>query len=127
MKPFNGPRRQRGLIAIAIGAASAAYGAYEKNKQNEEAQQNTEKNNNQTFQDKAWLDQQQEKFHLMDRQYKENGIRQYAPFYKGPAMPDPKLTSTAGLADWQPDAGGQVPILSSSYPYAQPPQGATNG
>jgi hypothetical protein len=33
-------------------------------------------------------------------------------------MAAPRLTDTTGLADWQPDPNGKIPILASSYPYA---------
>jgi hypothetical protein len=123
MKPFSGPRHQRGFIGLAIAAAGAAYKAYESNKAQDNKDKHSTEENAQEFQDKAWLDQQQRKFQLQDRQYEENAIRQYAPFYKGPAMPDPKLTDTTGLADWQPNGKGPVPILQSSYRYAEQPNG----
>jgi hypothetical protein len=76
MKTFKGPRKQGGWIGLAISAAGAAYKAYSDNKDKEDDQQNKLDQDNQIFQDRAWLDQQQRKFALQDRQYKENAFLQ---------------------------------------------------
>jgi hypothetical protein len=115
---FTSRKRAGGFIGLAIAAAGAAYNAYESNKQQDRASEDKSASIGQGFQDNAWLAQQQRQFQLQDRQYKENALRQYAPFYKGPPVADPKLTDTRGLAHWQPNAKQPIPILASGYQYA---------
>ena len=132
MKMFRGPRFQGGWIGIAAAAAASAYDGYEKNKQNEQAKQDTQDLSEGGFERQAWLAQQQRKFALQDRQYKEDAIAGYRPFYTGPAVATPPPTSTQGLADWDPnatDGNGKpkpIPLLSApaganpyGYPYGQ--------
>jgi hypothetical protein len=92
------------------GAAITAYGASEDSKdQSKAAKLNSELG----FQREAWLDQQARKYALEDRRYVEDsigGFRGFAPesarSFNGQPVQAPALTTTTGLADWNPNVRG---------------------
>lgn len=93
--------------ATVIGAGISAYSA---NKAAKEQSKDAALGSELGFKRQAWLDQQQQKFKLQDRQYLEDsigGFRGFAPkgsdtFNGQPVLPPPR-TSTEGLADWDPN------------------------
>jgi hypothetical protein len=123
MKPFTGPKRQGGWIGMVAAAAVSAYETDKENEQRKEDREDANLDSAESFARRAWLDQQQRKFELQDRQYKEDAIAGYRPFYTGPEVATPKPTTTQGLADWDPNAEGANPALMASTqanPYGYP-------
>jgi hypothetical protein len=114
MRNFKGPRYQGGWIAVAAAAAAAAYDSYESGKQRDEAREDSKEMSAGDFKRRAWLDQQQRKFALEDRRYKEDAIAGYRPYYTGPEVQPPAMTTTEGLADWDPNAEGPIPLLGGA-------------
>lgn len=110
MKHFNGPKNQGGWVALAAMAVSAAYSSYDQNKQRRRAEDAQKDLSREGFARQAWLDQQNRKWQLEDRRYKEDaigGFRNAGPYTAAdfPGYTAPAPTTTTGLADWDPEKG----------------------
>lgn len=117
MKHFQGPKNQGGWATIGM-IAGTVIKAYAANKAAKKAKQDTQEMTAEGFQRQAWLDQQQRKYALDDRKYKEDaiaGFRQFAPDYaktfNGQPVGIPAATDTSGLADWDPNKKGNLPLM----------------
>lgn len=109
-------------VGALVAAAGAAYGDYSKKKAAKEAAKTEAKNSSlatkEGFQRQAWLDQQDRKYALEDRKYKEDamgGFRNAGPYTEKmfPGFTQPQATSTTGLADWNPENGiPGVPLMN---------------
>lgn len=121
MKHFNGPRKQGGWVALAAMAVSAAYSSYDQNKQRNRAAQDQKDLSREGFARQAWLDQQQRRYALEDRKYREDamgGFRNAGPFTEKdfPGYTAPTPTTTTGLADWNPENGvPNLPLMGRRY------------
>lgn len=128
MKPFKGPRHQRGWIGIAaavVGGIASSYSsqsaADKKNKTDYQSQKDL---SNLSFQQQNWLAQQShvwdEEAYQQKQNYTEDAVRSFAP-YAGPNQASPTgawqaapartdvSSQTAGLAPTQ--ANGQPAII----------------
>lgn len=102
MKPFKGGRKyQGGWIDAAITAGAAILGSVKSDKDKKDAAKQSAELSAEGFRRQSYLDQQQRKWQLEDRQYKENAIRGFAGY--GQAGPQGNPTSTAGLANFNPE------------------------
>jgi len=127
MKPFNGPKHQRGWIAIAAavvgGIASSASSQSASNKANKVKYSDQRDLSDLSFEQQNWLAQQSHKWDLeayqMQQNYKENAVRSFADYagknqasptgeWQAPPKPTDVSSQTNGLA--QVDANGN-PLL----------------
>lgn len=142
MKPFNGPKRQRGWIGIAAmvvgGIASSTSSQSAANKQNKVKYSDSRDLSNLQFEQQSWLSQQQEKWSREDtaktEDFKQNTIRSFADAAPANtasadgswgAPPPLWQADTQGLA--QTDANGNPLIYdprtgAPSFANAQVPQ-----
>lgn len=100
---------------VVATAAVAAYGSYEEQKAQDEARESNKELSEMGFQRQAWLDQQQRKWNLEDRQYVEDATAGFRPFapesantFGGQPFQTPQRTSTAGLAEFDPNQQGAL-------------------
>ena len=96
-------------------AAVAAYSSYSDQKDKEDSRKDQKDLSQLGFQRQNWLDQQQRKWNLEDRKYKEDaiaGFRQFAPAsastFNGSQFQTPPPTSTEGLAAFDPNVPGAI-------------------
>lgn len=112
---------------VVATAAVAAYGSYEEQKAQDDARKENKELTELGFNRQNWLDQQQRKWNLEDRQYVEDsvaGFRQYAPEsatnFGGKPFQTPERTSTAGLAAFDPNKPGAIQYGLTDEDYAKP-------
>ena len=97
-------------------AAVAAYSSYEDQKQQDKNSKDNKEMTELGFQRQAWLDQQQRKWNLEDRRYKEEavgGFRNFAPElaknFNGQPVQSPAYTNTTeGLMNFDPNKPGSI-------------------
>ena len=108
---------------VVATAAVAAYGSYEDQKQKEKDSKDNKEMSELGFQRQAWLDQQQRKWNLEDRKYKEEavgGFRDMAPdsakTFNGKPVQSPAYTDTsAGLMGFDPNKPGSINASGQQY------------
>jgi len=90
--------------------AGAVISSYSAQKQQDKAKKDAKDLTKDEFGRERWLAEQQRKWNLEDRKYKEDaiaGFRGFAPdkakTFNGVAFQNPAPTSTAGLADFDPN------------------------
>lgn len=113
---------------VVATAAVTAYSSYQDQKDKDKARKEDKEMTELGFQRQNWLDQQQRKWNLEDRQYKEDaigGFRQYAPEmatnFQGKPFQTPERTSTEGLAAFDPNKPGAIQYgLTDEDYYAKP-------
>lgn len=112
------PKYQGGWIGITAAIAGSVIKSYSDNKARKKAKDDQQEMSQEGFQRQAWLDQQQRKYALEDRKYKEDaiaGFRPYAPdsakTFNGQPVFTPAETDTSGLADWDPNKKGNLPLM----------------
>lgn len=109
-----------------VGAAFSAGAAYIKSSQDSKDKKDAAKQSAELsdagFRRQSYLDQQQRKWQLEDRQYKENAIGGFRNY--GMEGPTPAGTSTTGLADWNPEnkpkGGGTMTFGGTPMPGVNP-------
>ena len=101
--------------AVAATAVVGAYSSYQEQKDKEDARKDEKDMSELGFQRRSWLDQQQRKWNLEDRKYKEDsigGFRSFAPesarTFNGQPVVAPTPTSTSGLAEFDPNKPGAI-------------------
>ena len=122
MKAFRGPKFQGGWVGAAIAAGAAIVGSIQKDKADKRALDQSKEMSAEGFRRQNYLDQQSRKWQLEDRQYKENAIGGFRNY--GIEGPTPGATSTAGLADWNPEnkptGGGAMTFGGPQMPGVNP-------
>jgi len=101
--------------AVAATVVVGAYSSYQDQKAKDKASKDDKEMTELGFQRQAWLDQQQRKWNLEDRKYKEDaiaGFRGFAPdsarTFNGVAVQAPAPTNTGGLMNFDPNKPGAL-------------------
>lgn len=112
------PKYQGGWIGIAAAVAGTVIKSYSDRKAAKQQQDTQKEMTEEGFQRQAWLDQQQRKYALEDRKYKEDAVASFRPYapesaktFNGQPVGIPAVTDTSGLADWDPNKKGNLPLM----------------